>query len=376
MILMDSNKFILKLLMRIILLLVITAILILISISCKKDAEINTNSDTTFLNTNDSVLNLYNKLDFLIVIFIYNVATDSLEMTDANLVIMVGKNDSIVKALTSSTNRVTIRDDASEYTIKVTKQDYVSYSAIFTSNELKTKFDLPLIIVLKPVSKPLIFPKLLAYYPFNSNARDMSGNGYNGIVYGGASYGKDRLGNSSSAYVFNGNGNYIFLGNNFDIPEKTINIWFNCSSFLTGNKNDINYLFSNDNHNLSYSDDYLYIRRVSGVERLYFAVNVATGDIDNLDSVNFNYNTWYNPCITVEKDSIRYYLNGVLLNSHVNTVNYHSNEGVANVVLGSNRIGQDNYFKGSIDDIRIYNFALKGQQIDSLYRNLKLSLKK
>ena len=39
---------------------------------------------------------------------------------------------------------------------------------------------------------------LIAYYPFNGNANDESGNGNNGTVYG-ASLTTDRLGNPSSA---------------------------------------------------------------------------------------------------------------------------------------------------------------------------------
>ena len=44
---------------------------------------------------------------------------------------------------------------------------------------------------------------LVAYYPFNGNANDASGNGNNGIV-NGATLTTDRLGNMNSAYTFNG----------------------------------------------------------------------------------------------------------------------------------------------------------------------------
>jgi len=46
---------------------------------------------------------------------------------------------------------------------------------------------------------------LVAYYPFNSNANDESGNGYHGIIYG-ATLVSARIGN---AYLFNGINNYI-----------------------------------------------------------------------------------------------------------------------------------------------------------------------
>jgi hypothetical protein len=44
---------------------------------------------------------------------------------------------------------------------------------------------------------------LVAYWPFNGNANDESGNGNNGINYG-ATATSDRNGNSNSALSFNG----------------------------------------------------------------------------------------------------------------------------------------------------------------------------
>ena len=51
---------------------------------------------------------------------------------------------------------------------------------------------------------------LIAYYPFNGNANDMSGNGNNGSV-AGATLSEDRFGNPDSAYYFDGN-DYINIG--------------------------------------------------------------------------------------------------------------------------------------------------------------------
>jgi hypothetical protein len=49
---------------------------------------------------------------------------------------------------------------------------------------------------------------LVAYYPFNGNANDESGNGNNGIN-NGATLTTDRFGNINKAYNFNGSSNYI-----------------------------------------------------------------------------------------------------------------------------------------------------------------------
>src|SRR5271170_1089907 len=65
---------------------------------------------------------------------------------------------------------------------------------------------------------------LVAYYPFSGNANDASGNGNNGTVYG-ASLTTDRLGNSNSAYSFDGIGNYISTADINLSEEATISVW-------------------------------------------------------------------------------------------------------------------------------------------------------
>ena len=45
---------------------------------------------------------------------------------------------------------------------------------------------------------------LVAYYPFNGNANDVSGNNINGVV-SNATLTTDKFGASNSAYDFNGN---------------------------------------------------------------------------------------------------------------------------------------------------------------------------
>jgi hypothetical protein len=49
---------------------------------------------------------------------------------------------------------------------------------------------------------------LVAYYPFNGNANDATGNGNNGTVVG-ATLATDRFGNPNSAYSFDGASDYI-----------------------------------------------------------------------------------------------------------------------------------------------------------------------
>jgi hypothetical protein len=66
---------------------------------------------------------------------------------------------------------------------------------------------------------------LVAYYPFNGNADDESGNGYDGTVYG-ATLTSDRFGASGSAYSFDGD-DYISVDYvaAFQLPVLTFSAW-------------------------------------------------------------------------------------------------------------------------------------------------------
>jgi hypothetical protein len=70
------------------------------------------------------------------------------------------------------------------------------------------------------------YPKLVAYYPFNGNANDVSGNNNHGKVLG-ASLTNDRFGNSNSAYSFDGIDDVIALEAGIYSGHKiSISAWF------------------------------------------------------------------------------------------------------------------------------------------------------
>ncbi|MFA4837107.1 MAG: carboxypeptidase regulatory-like domain-containing protein, partial [Dehalococcoidia bacterium] len=67
---------------------------------------------------------------------------------------------------------------------------------------------------------------LVAYFPFNGNANDESGNGHNGTV-NGATLAADRFGNNDSAYSFDGQDDYIVASaSNLPTGERTVSLWF------------------------------------------------------------------------------------------------------------------------------------------------------
>jgi len=193
---------------------------------------------------------------------------------------------------------------------------------------------------------------LVAWYPFNGNANDESGNGFNGTV-NGATLTNDRFGNVNSAYDFSGTDKYISLGNVIDnLPNLTMTGWFN----LNENNNEIcnilakPYAMTITTHSLSY----------------VFSV------CDGTTNWSYNYadnivilNSWMFFSITFNNNLIsKIYLNGVLLNKETLLFSIGSNSNPLHV--GIWLPGQLS-FPGQIDDIRIYNRVLNSDEILQLY---------
>jgi uncharacterized protein (TIGR02145 family) len=82
---------------------------------------------------------------------------------------------------------------------------------------------------------------LVAWYPFNGDATDASGNGHDGTVEG-AILATDRFSNSNGAYYFNGD-DRIFPANpeGYPLQERTTSIWMKSNVPVTGGRTLMGY---------------------------------------------------------------------------------------------------------------------------------------
>ena len=92
-----------------------------------------------------------------------------------------------------------------------------------------------LIVVFVGTSHADLNNGLVAYYPFNGNSNDESGNGFDAVVHGtSVILTEDRFGNPNSAYEITGNTGAYGNGNYIEIPDVnhvfdkiTISMWVN-----------------------------------------------------------------------------------------------------------------------------------------------------
>ena len=205
---------------------------------------------------------------------------------------------------------------------------------------------------------------LVAYYPFNGNANDISGNGSNGTVTA-ATLTSDRFGNSNNAYSFDGVNSYIDASIP-NIPKnnaaRTISGWFKTNdAFSDPNKYDasiFNYGTLAKLQRLSLS---VYRK---GYLDLISGTTSSTDDfyIDNFDYAN---NSWYFFTVTYDGTKLSIYVNGKYVDQKAVSLNT-----IGNIFRIGQRISGDTVkegFKGTIDDIAIWNRVLTPEEISALY---------
>lgn len=204
---------------------------------------------------------------------------------------------------------------------------------------------------------------LVAWYPFNGNANDESGNNNNGTV-NGATLINDRFGNANSAYNFNGVSDYINIVNNI-LPTTqtslTISLWFNSSDTDAHFICDRSGASNLSKYSIGTSPGYGYKVRSSGNPNCNYHLFANN---------NFNPSIWNH--IVVTKDmtaqTTSLYLNGILVgtDNHACYTNFSSATAIGRGNSFYAPYG-DGYTNGILDDIGIWNRVLTTTEIQQLY---------
>ena len=202
---------------------------------------------------------------------------------------------------------------------------------------------------------------LVAYYPFNGNARDESGNRNDGKV-NGATLTTDRHGRSSSAVHFDGD-SYIETNRMADSLCFSVSGWFLVNAIMRQQQ----YLvFDGDS---KHGKD-LGVFMING--KLIF----RTKDEDHLEIPdNVSVGVWYHyACVADSENKTKsIFLNGMRVTQKtqwrgMGNVGNHYNFSLGAVNDGAHLRRN---FNGKLDDIRIYNRALSDKEVRAIYNSEK-----
>ncbi|MCF8255711.1 MAG: T9SS type A sorting domain-containing protein [Bacteroidia bacterium] len=207
---------------------------------------------------------------------------------------------------------------------------------------------------------------LVAWWPFTGNSKDSSGYGFNGIV-SGATLTIDRFGKANKAYSFNGVSSKITGPTNALLNlahNRTISVWMKSTDSIS-DAGIIGYL--SNGHN-GYQILLKSSGKIASMEDNWTggANNPPTNGWDFANSTNSSYlndNIWHNVVSVRANDTTRIYIDGVLQNTSYTALipNFNS----SSITIGSSN-GSSQFFKGSIDEIGIWNRALSPLELSNL----------
>lgn len=223
-----------------------------------------------------------------------------------------------------------------------------------------------------PQSNSSLTQGLVAYYPFSGNANDATSNHNDGSVMG-ASLTTDRFGNINEAYLFNGTSNYININSSVSLDLKesfSISAWIRPDNYQSPGivvwHGDPAY--AHDPYILYFSTD-------PGYNSIGVRKDVNDGlliDETFAQSGVIFSGIWSDVvaiCNATTKQ-MKIYINGELINTASFsdlTINYSTTNFFTMIGAATGTAGIGNFFKGKLDDIRIYNRELNENEIKELF---------
>jgi len=189
---------------------------------------------------------------------------------------------------------------------------------------------------------------LVAYYPFNGNAEDLTSNGRHFTVYDNTTLTDGKDNSSNSAYSFDGNGDYLETTNIPSFDNYTISLWAKPASSGTYEAMFSSYDDAGKGFQIDLNVGDFHIRKSSG---------------GNLVLSTAQLGAWTFIAFTYDGTNSIGYINSVRDNESTGgTTEFNRFR------IGRNRNG-NTYFTGAIDELRIYNRALTASEISSLFAN-------
>ncbi|MFZ0391317.1 MAG: LamG-like jellyroll fold domain-containing protein, partial [Calditrichia bacterium] len=204
---------------------------------------------------------------------------------------------------------------------------------------------------------------IMAHYPLDGNANDISGNGHDGIVHG-AQPAPDRFSNPGSAYYFDGINDYISVPNHDSLnfrPAISVSFWMNIGELFTHESFPI----SHGSWENRWKASLIPGGKLRWTIKTDASQNNGIVDLDSEEPLNTG--EWYHVVLFYDGADFELYLNGVLNN-------FTQWSGLIRTTTFDLTIGQmlptnSSYnFKGILDDIIIFDYGLSVSEIEALYQ--------
>ncbi|MBK0383464.1 T9SS type A sorting domain-containing protein [Pedobacter sp. SD-b] len=225
-----------------------------------------------------------------------------------------------------------------------------------------------ILISLSCVNNKAFSQNLIASYPLNGNANDISGNNLNGTIIGTPAFVTDRFGNANSAIAISGNlANRIEVDDNalLHLPSITISAWVKEIGINAIIKTIVDKPLGTG------ASDSWHLGVITNGGDLYssWIFNDPGSATGSQITAPAYIGDWHYIVFTFDNNSKlhKLYVDGVLRSTNTlsNTIGYDNSKMYIGAALENN--GLSFPMDGELDDIKIYDAALSAQQIASDY---------
>jgi len=189
-----------------------------------------------------------------------------------------------------------------------------------------------------------------------NTAADFSGAGHTSKLVGGPRW-RPSGGKVNGALEFDGKDDYVDTGYNADLSAWTIAVLVKSPAAPSSEGAPSGPVHREKNYNISWNHPTDIFREAVGVCVDGVWYSAGFGDL--------HADTWYFLTATYDGENLKAYRDGVLITDNADP----SGPPVAeseSLKFGRHAMTED-YFRGTIDDVRIYNYALSEEQIKALY---------
>lgn len=208
---------------------------------------------------------------------------------------------------------------------------------------------------------------LVAYYPFNGNANDLSGNGNNGTVIG-AILTSDRYERPASAYFFDGTSSYISVPDNNTLDFT--NTFSLCAWIRPDTARNEACVLGKPRSVVGTGFNILLDTSIaSGAYNVVYGMNDNALNFVARDSTNIPLHLWTFVVTTYDGSNAKIYVNGILKKDTAVTITLLNSSQPLNIGW-EGLSGFPRNFKGALDNIRLYNRSLSASEISNLFNEI------
>ena len=248
-----------------------------------------------------------------------------------------------------------------------------------TTKELFGIFTLTMALAGQIHAQPFLTNGLVAYYLFNGNANDTTGNGNTGTLFGAATFGVDRFGNPNSCLSLPGTDG---TGSGVDVPSLdsmpyfpvTYSAWFLISNYPPPSTLSLMNLVGREDCG-DQSDGCLCLVTAGPSWGVSNDFHYFCGSVGYPTVMSSPTNLWLSPptnlwCHVVlaidENGNGSFYLNGTNVVGFASAPSGQPGDFRIGASAGGG-CGYEYVWNGRIDDVRIYNRALTSNEVQQLY---------